>query len=95
MIDFKLLVLRFKIFILHRCYLLVLNLFALQSINIKEETINHENRDNISIDALPSKVPTDHARYHLFNFKHTHEGDYTESKGNIPTDYMRYLTFKT
>ena len=32
---------------------------------------------------LSSQVPTDHARYHLFLFKHTHEGDYTESIGKI------------
>jgi len=24
-------------------------------------------------------VPEDHARYHLFLFRHTHEGDYLES----------------
>jgi len=28
---------------------------------------------------LPSKVPEDSARYHLFRFKHTHQGDYKES----------------
>ncbi|XP_043290050.1 twinfilin isoform X2 [Venturia canescens] len=32
----------------------------------------------VSLDKLPTKVPADSARYHLFNFKHTHEGDYME-----------------
>jgi len=30
-------------------------------------------------DQLPSEVPEDTAKYHLFRFKHTHEGDYKES----------------
>lgn len=27
---------------------------------------------------MRKKIPNDSARYHLFRFKHTHEGDYTE-----------------
>ncbi|KAL7293265.1 twinfilin isoform X2 [Trichogramma pretiosum] len=30
---------------------------------------------DVSIDKLPTKVPSDCARYHLYTFKHTHEGD--------------------
>ena len=30
---------------------------------------------------LASKVPEDSARYHLYRFKHTHQGDYRESNG--------------
>ncbi|CAG9772791.1 unnamed protein product [Ceutorhynchus assimilis] len=48
-------------------------------IDIPEETIHVASAGNISLEKLPSKIPTDTARYHLFNFKHTHEGDYTES----------------
>lgn len=48
-------------------------------INITEEKIDLVSSENLKLDNLPSKVPTDGGRYHLFKFKHTHEGDYTES----------------
>ena len=35
----------------------------------------------MEIHGLSSAIPTDTARYHLFWYKHTHEGDYTESAG--------------
>lgn len=37
--------------------------------------------ENITIEKLPSKVPKDSGRYHLYRFNHTHEGDYMESIG--------------
>jgi twinfilin-like protein len=37
------------------------------------------NAEILSIDKLPSKVPEDSGRYHLYKFKHTHEGDYMEN----------------
>lgn len=49
-------------------------------LNLEEESIELADSDNISIKQLPSKVPTDTARYHLFAFKHSHEGDYLNSK---------------
>ena len=30
---------------------------------------------------LADKLPEESARYHLFRFKHTHQGDYKESNG--------------
>ncbi|XP_030761691.1 twinfilin [Sitophilus oryzae] len=48
-------------------------------IDIVEETISLATAENITLEKLPSKVPSDTARYHLYKFKHTHEGDYTES----------------
>ena len=30
-------------------------------------------------ESLSGRVPADHGRYHLFRFKHSHEGDYLES----------------
>ncbi|KAE8745495.1 hypothetical protein FOCC_FOCC007875 [Frankliniella occidentalis] len=48
-------------------------------IDLDEERIHLVSSGNVSLDKLPSKVPSDSARYHLFNFKHTHEGDYIES----------------
>ena len=35
------------------------------------------------ISELEGKVPEDGARYHLFRFKHSHEGDYQESSGRV------------
>ncbi|XP_061175889.1 twinfilin-1-like [Saccostrea echinata] len=49
------------------------------SLDIPTETINLEMADNTDIKSLASRVPDDSARYHVFTFKHTHEGDYTES----------------
>lgn len=50
-------------------------------INLSEEQI-HLVKASSSVDSaakLPKEVPEDHARYHLFLFKHTHEGDYQEA----------------
>ncbi|GAB1598875.1 twinfilin-1-like [Argonauta hians] len=49
------------------------------SIAIEQEKINLEHEANIGVNLLASQVPDNHARYHLFVFKHTHEGDYMES----------------
>lgn len=49
------------------------------SIDIQNEKIELELADNTQLNNLASKVPTDHARYHFFNFKHTHEGDFMSS----------------
>lgn len=47
--------------------------------DIDEERIHLETAENTSLEKLPSKVPESTARYHLYRFKHTHEGDYIES----------------
>ena len=52
-----------------------------QCVDIKNEEILLDDSDSIELNALPAKVPTDKASYHVFTFKHTHEGDYLESKG--------------
>lgn len=48
-------------------------------IDLNEEKIHLADAGNITIDKLSHKIPSDCARYHLYNFKHTHEGDYLES----------------
>ncbi|XP_015592032.1 twinfilin isoform X1 [Cephus cinctus] len=48
-------------------------------IDLEEEKIHLVMACEVSLDKLPTKVPSDAARYHLYNFKHTHEGDYIES----------------
>ncbi|XP_011306146.1 twinfilin isoform X2 [Fopius arisanus] len=47
-------------------------------IDLDEEKIHLVMACDVSLDKLPTKVPADSARYHLYNFKHTHEGDYME-----------------
>lgn len=44
-----------------------------------EEEIHLVTAENISLEKLSSKVPENNARYHLYRFKHTHEGDYMET----------------
>ncbi|XP_044742678.1 twinfilin [Chrysoperla carnea] len=48
-------------------------------IEIEEERIDLVTASNISLEKLPSQIPEDTARYHLYKFKHTHEGDYLEN----------------
>lgn len=49
------------------------------SINLTEETIELVKLKQTDVSSLGSEVPTENARYHLFKFKHTHEGDYQEA----------------
>ena len=49
--------------------------------DVEEEIIVLKLQGCCSISELGSKVPADSARYHLFRFKHTYEGDSFESNG--------------
>ncbi|KAF4516797.1 hypothetical protein B566_EDAN004636 [Ephemera danica] len=48
-------------------------------IDVQHEEIHLDDSSTLSVSQLPSQVPSDAARYHVFTFKHTHEGDYLES----------------
>lgn len=48
-------------------------------IDLDEEKIDLVKEKKISVSNLNSLVPKDHARYHLFIFDHTHEGDYQKA----------------
>lgn len=48
-------------------------------IEIAEEKIHVVKKANISLQQLPKEIPTDCARYHIYLFKYTHEGDYQEA----------------
>uniref|UniRef100_A0A1Y1MDH8 Twinfilin n=1 Tax=Photinus pyralis TaxID=7054 RepID=A0A1Y1MDH8_PHOPY len=48
-------------------------------IDVEEEKIHLVTSENVNVDKLASKLPKDSPRYLLYNFKHTHEGDYMES----------------
>jgi twinfilin len=49
-------------------------------VQLDKEEIHITLAENIDVQKLSSKVPTDHARFHLFLFKHSYEGDYSESQ---------------
>jgi len=49
------------------------------SIDIEAETIELESSETVNLTDIPGRVPEDHPRYHVYLFKHTHEGDYMES----------------
>jgi twinfilin len=48
-------------------------------IELDKEEIHITKADTIDVHKLGSQVPTDHARFHLFLFKHSYDGDYLES----------------
>lgn len=48
-------------------------------IDLKEEKIHLVKAGNVDIEKLPKEIPDDEARYHVYLFKHTHEGDFLES----------------
>ncbi|XP_047527282.1 twinfilin [Vanessa atalanta] len=48
-------------------------------IDLEEEKICLSKAAIISLTELPAQVPSDQARYHVYIFKHTHEGDHMES----------------
>jgi twinfilin-like protein len=49
------------------------------SLNLSAENIELVQAGNQSIDDIHALIPADSARYHVFNFKHNHEGDSLES----------------
>ena len=56
-------------------------MYYFQSIDLKAETINLAHFEDAEAKDLCRLTPTDQGRYHVFKFKHTHEGDYMESIG--------------
>lgn len=48
-------------------------------IDLEAEQIHVSHAAVVALTELPKQIPDDHARYHLYLFKHTHEGDYLES----------------
>lgn len=48
-------------------------------IDLEKEEIHVTKADNIDVHKLGAQVPTDHARFHIFLFKHSYDGDWLES----------------
>lgn len=49
------------------------------AIDLGTESVDLKRSGQMAVEALPSAVPGDEARYHIFRYKHSHEGDYIES----------------
>lgn len=54
-------------------------------LDIEKEEIHLSKTSNITVNDLSAQVPSDEARYHLFIFSHTHEGDHLETVGMSKT----------
>ena len=66
-------------------------LFA-QSLDLARETVNLAKTGSVEVSDLAAQVPTDAARYHLFWYRHTHEGDFTESAGAVSYTHLTLPT---
>jgi len=51
-------------------------------LDIEKEVIDLVSTTDTDADSLRKRIPETSARYHVFNFSHTHEGDYMESFSN-------------
>lgn len=49
------------------------------NIDLDKEEIHITKADNITVDKLKLQVPSDHARFHIYLFKHSYDGDWQES----------------
>ncbi|KAG1698542.1 Twinfilin-1 [Nymphon striatum] len=59
------------------------------SIDLDNEKVILEcTREDISVEGMNKMVPKDHARYHLFAFSHTFEGDFIRSIGKFPQPFI-------
>ncbi|UYV66137.1 TWF1, partial [Cordylochernes scorpioides] len=62
------------------------------SIDIPDEMINLERASHLDVHQLFAMMPSDHARYHLFRFPHSHEGDFQESIDLVqPVGYAVFI----
>ncbi len=48
----------------------------------------------VGVDDVAARIPSDAARYHVYNFKHSHEGDFQEAMSacTIPACHCTGLT---
>ena len=53
--------------------------------------VNVAKTTNIDVAGLPAEVPADSGRYHIFWYKHTHEGDYMETPGEQKVQRLGWL----
>lgn len=60
-----------------------LSALHLQQVDSEQELIRLCSTEPTELKDLPLRVPTDVPRYHIFLYKHSHEGDYLESTGGF------------
>jgi twinfilin-like protein len=48
-----------------------------------KEVVNIAISESCDAHSVARTIPDDHARYHIFNFKHDHEGNSMESLGQF------------
>ena len=53
------------------------------SINISKEILDVTDTKRCDIQSLPSRVPEDVPRYHVFRFDHTYGGDFMKSTSKL------------
>ncbi len=53
--------------------------YVMLKIDTSKEIIDLADKKICDVKSLPSKVPEDAPRYHIFRFDHTHEGDFQKS----------------
>ena len=60
-----------------------------QSVDVKAERILLDRKEEaVDADSLSQLVPEGEGRYHFYQFKHTHEGDYQEAIGMFPLCFL-------
>lgn len=70
------------------------SLFCVQSIDLtREEIVLEDAEDSLDANAIASHISSTKPGYHLYLFKHTHEGDYLESFGKGGVHCYNYLHF--
>ena len=65
--------------------------FPNQQLDLAKEIVDVSATDTFKVNHLISHIPTEGARYHLYNFSHTHEGDATDSVGEYIGECVREM----
>ena len=60
---------------------------------MEKEVIDLSSTSDTDADSLSKRIPESNARYHVFNFPHSHEGDYLESISRFPILHLKFLQF--
>lgn len=50
---------------------------------MEDEKVDISFTGDVSIEKLPSKIPENTARYHIFNYAHSYEGEQIKSIGKF------------
>ena len=59
-----------------------------QRLNIQTEAVQLAAADTVDVHAVSGLIPDDSARYHVFVYKHSHEGDQFTSVGLFDIHFL-------